>query len=163
MCKKNANINLIYGTNGSGKSRLIRDLMKKDGSYLFTFYAPFAMETCNKESVEEMYKFLKGEEIGKLDILSFSEKVLLQFCYEIISILEMDEPFNKLFIDGFPCIFDKNIFVNILSLFRNLSDQGFKIYFSTNKITEAIIFKNFFSNEPEQNFKVINLSETISA
>lgn len=155
MCKKHAKIQLIYGKNGSGKSKLIRNLMNKQGSYLFSFEDNFSKGFVNQEAVEDMYHTLRGKKLNPQIPMSFSEKVILQFCYELQSILEMEVPFKRLFIDGFPCSLDNDILSNFLALFEQLSHDNFKLTLTTCDSAVKDNTLNFFGDDP--NFKLVEL------
>lgn len=155
MCKKHATIQLIYGANGSGKSQMVRDLMKKKGSYMFTFNDCFSKDFINQENAKDMFSMLTGKELNDIVSPSFSESSILLFCYELEAILEMDEPYNRLFIDGFPFEMDDETLVNFLALFSFLNSIGFKITVTTCKedIRDRCI--EYYGDVP--NFKLIEL------
>lgn len=131
MCKKHASIQLIYGANGSGKSQMVRYLMKKKGSYLFQFNDYFAQDYVNKDYAESMFTMLTGKKVSDILFLSHSQRIILMFCYELEAILEMEQPYTRLFIDGFPCVLDKSIVEGLLNLFLFLDTLDFKITITT--------------------------------
>lgn len=155
MCKKHATIQLIYGKNGSGKSQMVRDLMKKKGSYLFGFNDCFSKDFINQENAHNMFNIITGNEISDIVSPSFSENAILLFCYELEAILEMDEPYNRLFIDGFPFEMDNKTLVNFLSLFNFLDSIGYKITITTCKEYIRDTCVQFYGDAP--NFKLIEL------
>lgn len=148
MSKKNLNVHLIFGGNGSGKSKLIRQLIKrKSNSYLFTFKDSFSEAYYNEiDAVNDMYAQITGHKLNPKRQLSYSQSAILQFCYELYSITCMKEPFTRLYIDGLPCKLDTRIFLNFLTVLDNLTQQGYKICFSTNQLDEAQAFKEFFES-----------------
>lgn len=133
MCKKHAAIQLIYGANGSGKSQMIRELMKKKGSYLFSFNDTFSKDFINAENAYTTFQILTGKEFSEVVSPSYSEKAILLFSYELEAILEMEEPYKRLFIDGFPFEMDVETLDNFLELFSFLASIGFKITVTTCK------------------------------
>lgn len=155
MCKKHAAIQLIYGSNGSGKSQMVRDLMKKKGSYMFSFNDCFSKDFINQENAKDMFSMLTGKDINDITSPSFSESSILLFCYELESILEMDEPYNRLFIDGFPFEMDTDTLVNFLALFNFLDSIGFKITVTTCKKDVRDKCIEYYGDVP--NFKLIEL------
>lgn len=133
MCKKHAAIQLIYGANGSGKSQMVRELMKKKKSYLFGFNDTFSQDFVNVENAYSTFRMITGKEVSDIISPSYSEKAIMLFCYELEAILEMDEPYNRLFIDGFPFDMDVETLDNFLELFNFLASIGFKVTVTTCK------------------------------
>ncbi len=155
MCKKHASIQLIYGSNGSGKSQLVRDLMKKKGSYLFCFNDCFSKDFIDQENAHNIFTLLTNKYLSDIEVLSDSEKSILLFCYELEAILEMDEPYNKLFIDGFPFAIDAKTLDNFFLLFDFLESIGFKVTVTTCKKEIRNRYIEFYGDVP--NFKLIEL------
>lgn len=155
MCKKHASIQLIYGDNGSGKSQLVRELMKRRGSYLFNFNDYFSQNYVDREKVEDMFKNLTGKSLSDITSPSYSQKNILMFCYELEAIMEMQEPYSKLFIDELPFEVDKSTMNNFLELFSYLSDLDFKVTFTTCKKYVKDLFTEYFKDSPD--FKLVEL------
>lgn len=155
MCKKHASIQLIYGANGSGKSQVVRDLMKKKGSYLFTFNDYFSKDFVNRENADNMFYMITHKYISDIVSPTHSEKLIMLFCYELEAIMEMEEPYNRLFIDGFPFEMDSKTFDNFLELFNFLDSIGFKITLATRN--KAIRDRCLDYYGDIQNFKLIEL------
>lgn len=155
MCKKHASIQLIYGANGSGKSKMVRNLMRKKGSYLFKFNDYFSQDYVNKECAESMFTMLTGKNVSEIAFPSYSERIVLMFCYELEAILEMEEPYTRLFIDGFPCTLDKSLVDGFLNLFLFLNVLEFKVTVTTcdKSIRDRCV--EYFENEPD--FKLIEI------
>ncbi len=155
MCKKHASIQLIYGSNGSGKSQLVRKLMKKQGSYLFGFNDYFSQNYVNREKVEDMFKNLTGKSLSDITSSNYSQKSILMFCYELEAIMEMQEPYSKLFIDEIPFEIDNSTVNNFLELFSDLSNHNFKVTFTTCKKYIKDFFTEYFKDNPD--FKLVEL------
>jgi len=138
-------VNVIYGKPGSGKSKLVRKLVKENKAYSFSYNDTIIPGFCDIKQIAELYEFLSGKELtteatayingGDENSTSATaeETVLLQFCYEVCSLLNMDEPFRTIIFDGVPATFDDAIVENIIALIRYLKDQGFTVYFVTSK------------------------------
>ena len=77
------------------------------------------------------------------------------FCYELEAILEMEEPYTRLFIDGFPCTLDKSLVDGFLNLFLFLNVLEFKVTVTTcdKSIRDRCV--EYFENEPD--FKLIEI------
>lgn len=155
MCKKHAAIQLIYGANGSGKSQMVRELMKKKGSYLFGFNDYFSQDFINRDNAENMFNMLTGKEASLIISPSYSETAIMMFCYELEAIMEMEEPYNRLFIDGFPFEMDIETLDNFLALFNFLNSIGFKVTVTTCKKDIRDRCLEFYGDVP--NFKLIEL------
>lgn len=155
MCKKHASVQLIYGANGSGKSKMVRDLMRKKGSYIFKFNDYFSQEYVNRENVEEMFSMLTGKEVSEIVSPSHSERSILLFCYELEAILEMEEPYTRLFIDGFPFGMDVATMNNFLSLFSFLDSRNFKVTVTTCNEELRDRFVEYFEDDPK--FKLVQI------
>ena len=124
-------VNLIYGKPGSGKSKMVRSLLNETNGYSFRYEDTFSQQFCDKGKAIELYEFLTGKTFT--EDMSIADQVMFQFSYEVLSILDMDEPFKTLFFDGLPSSFDETIFENILGLISYLSSQGFTVYFVTSR------------------------------
>lgn len=155
MCKKHATKELIYGANGSGKSQMVRERMNKKGSYLFSFNDCFSKEFINQEAAENMFNMLTKKELKDIVSLSFSEKLIAMFCYELEAILEMEQPYTRLFIDGFPFEMDIKTLDNFFSLFDYLNSLGFKVVVTTCKKSIRDRCHELYDDDP--NFKFVEL------
>lgn len=155
MCKKHASIQLIYGANGSGKSQMVRELMKKKQSYLFTFNDCFSKGFVNENAAEDMFSILTGMAFSDITSPSFSERKIMLFCYELEAILEMEEPYTRLFIDGFPFELDTTTLDCFIALFSYLASTGFKITLTTCKRDIRDRFVEYFGNTAD--FKLVEL------
>lgn len=155
MCKKHASIQLIYGANGSGKSQMVRELMKKKRSYQFTFDDCFSKDFVNREIAEDTFSILTGMAYSDIISPSFSEEKIMLFCYELEAILEMEEPYTRLFIDGFPFELDTTTLDCFIALFSSLTSLGFKITLTTCKQEIRDRFIEYFGNTAD--FKLVEL------
>lgn len=155
MCKKGARITLIFGKNGSGKSELVRELMKKKGSYLFQFNDHFSENFVDKEKAQHMFHMLTGKAIADIVSPSFSEETIMLFCYELEAILEMQRPYCRLFIDGFPFEMDTKTLYNFIELFEYLASLDIKVTITTCKENVRDHFVSYFGDI--QDFKLIEL------
>lgn len=152
-------VNVIYGKPGSGKSKLVRKLVKECGAYSFSYNDTIVPGFCDIKQIAELYEFLSGKVLtdeasayingGDEDATAATaeETILLQFCYEVCALLNMDEPFHTIIFDGLPATFDDNIVDNIISLIRYLRDQDFTIYFVTSKDKRKEKFEEIFGED----------------
>lgn len=151
-------VNLIYGRPGTGKSRIVRKLAEEKGSYVFSYADTIIPEFCNKTQISELYALLSGTEISE-EIVSIldgktlpstaancADTVLLQFCYEIAQIFNMEEPFSTLIFDGVPATFDNAVLSNLVEFIRYLNNSGYTIYFVTSKPERVKMFEETFGH-----------------
>ena len=155
----NQQVNIIFGKAGSGKSKIVRKLVKDDGAYSFSYNDTIVPGFCDVKQISELYEFLAGKELtdeanayirgGNETSTSATagETVLLQFCYEVCSLLNMEEPFHTIIFDGVPATFDEKIIENIISLICYLKDQGFTVYFVTSKDKRKEKFEEIFGED----------------
>lgn len=155
MCKKHASVQLIYGANGSGKSKMLREMMKKKGSYLFKFNDSFSKDFVNYENAENMFSMLTGKSISDIHTPSYSESLIILFCYELEAILEMEEPYQRLFIDGFPFELDTATLDNFIALFDFLDSINFRVTLTTCKKSIRNRFLQYYGDV--KNFKLVEL------
>lgn len=153
------NVNVIFGKPGSGKSKLVREILKNHKSYSFSYNDTIIPNFCDDEQIKELFEFLSGKEISKCatailkgeDTSCYkaeeSEIVLLQFCYELCSLINMEEPFKTIIFDGVPKTFDDVIMKNIVSLIKYLKDSGYTVYFVTSKENRKKMFEETFGDE----------------
>lgn len=152
------NVNVIYGKPATGKSVIVRKLVKEEGGYSFSYNNRIVPEFCNKEHISKLYTFLSGKKLpsefsaffdDNLDNVQFdiSAIALLQFCYELSSIVNMEEPFKLLIFDGVPSTFDDEVLSKLLFIIEYLKDNGYTIYFVTSKLSRLEMFKNRFKDE----------------
>ena len=152
-------VNIIFGAPGSGKSKLVRNLVKEQGAYSLSYNDTIVPDFCNFEQLSELYEFISGKPLTdetaayirggdeNRTAATPEETVLVQFCYEICSILNMDEPFHTIIFDGVPSTFDDKIIRNIISLISYLKEQELTIYFVTSKENRKKMFEEIFGEE----------------
>jgi len=152
-------VNIIYGAPGSGKSKIVRNLVKESGAYSFSYSDTIVPDFCDINQISELYEFLSGKKLtdetaayirgGDENTTSATpeETVLIQFCYEVCSLLNMEEPFKIIIFDGLPATFDNYVARNFVSLVNYLKAQNFIIYFVTSKETRKKMFEEIFGED----------------
>lgn len=149
-------VQLIYGANGSGKSQMVQKLAKETDGYLFKFCRNTRRHQVNQSSMADMFHMLTSKLTTDIVSHSFSEKSLLLFCYELESLLEMDELYGDLFIDEFPCDMDTFTSYNFFGLLSYLNSLNMNVTVTTCRKDFRDKFAEYFKKS-SSDFKLVEL------